>query len=97
MPFNASIMNSAFEKINDMMEVFKEFRPLLREHLGSARRSPTAGPSDIVRPSPLDKVSDMAPQGPDMAPQGPDMAPQSPDMAPGPSSALFDPHALGSS
>ena len=30
-------MNSAFEKINDMMEVFKEFRPLLREHLGSAR------------------------------------------------------------
>ena len=57
--FNAGLMNSAFEKINDMMEVFKEFRPLLREHLGSARRSPTAGPSDIDRPNPLDKVSDI--------------------------------------
>ena len=90
MPFNAGLMNSAFEKINDMMEVFKEFRPLFREHLGSARRSPTAGPSDIDRPNPLDKVSDMAPQGPVMAPQ-------SPDMAPGPSSASYDPHALGSS
>ena len=71
-----------------MMDVFKEFRPLLREHLGSARRSPAAGPSDIDRPNPLDKVSDMAPQGP---------APQSPDVAPGPSTATYDPHALGSS
>ena len=87
--FNAGLMNSAFEKINDMMEVFKEFRPLLRD-LGSARRSPTAGSSDIDRPNPLDKVSDMAPQGPVVAPQ-------SPDMAPGPSSASYDPHALGSS
>ena len=87
--FNAGLMNSAFEKINDMMEVFKEFRPLLRD-LGSARRSPTAGSSDIDRPNPIDKVSDMAPQGPVVAPQ-------SPDMAPGPSSASYDPHALGSS
>ena len=71
MPFNAGLMNSAFEKLNDMMDVFKEFRPLLREQLGSARRSPTAGPSDIDRPNPLAKVSDMAPQGPDMAPPGP--------------------------
>ena len=83
-------MNSAFEKLNDMMDVFKEFRPLLRKQLGSARRSPTAGPSDIDRPNPLAKVSDMAPQGPDMAPQ-------SPDVAPGPSTATFDPHGLGSS
>ena len=83
MTFNAGLMNSVFEKINDMMEVFKEFRPLLREHLGSARRSPTAGSSDTDRPNPLDKVSDMAPQGP--------------DMAPGPSSASYGPHALGSS
>ena len=88
-PFNASIMNSAFEKLNDMMDAFKEFRPLLREHLGSARRSPAAGPSDINRPNPLAKVSDMAPQGPDMAPQ-------SPDVAPGPSTATYDPHGLGS-
>ena len=90
MSFNAGLMNSAFEKINDMMDVFKEFRPLLREHLGSARRSPTAGPSDIDRPNPLDKVLDVAPQ--DLV-----VAPQSPDMAPGPSSASYDPHALGSS
>ena len=61
-------MNSAFEKINDMMEVFKEFRPLLRD-LGSARRSPTAGSSDIDRPNPIDKVSDTAPQGPVVAPR----------------------------
>ena len=83
-------MNSAFEKLNDMMEVFKGFRPFLREQLGSARRSPAAGPSDIDRPNPLAKVSDMAPQGPDIAPQ-------SPDVAPGPSTATFDPHGLGSS
>ena len=70
-PLNASIMNSAFEKINDMMEVFKEFRPLLREHLGSSRRSPTARPSDIDRPNPLDKVSDMAPPGPRYGPPEP--------------------------
>ena len=97
-------MNSAFAKLNEMIEVFSEFRPPLREHVGSARRSPSAGSSDIVRPNPLAKVSDAAPRGPDMAPQGPDMAPQSPDMAPqspdvapGPSSATYDPHGLGSS
>ena len=44
-----------------MMEAFNEFRSILRE-LGSARRSPTAGSSDIVRPNPIDKVSDTAPQ-----------------------------------
>ena len=71
------------------MDVFKEITPLLRE-LGSARRSPTAGSSDIVRPNPIDRVSDMAPQGPHVVPQ-------SPDMAPGPSSASFDPRSLGSS
>ena len=51
-----------------MMEAFNEFRPILRE-LGSARRSPTAGSSDIVRPNPTDKVSDTAPQGPVVAPR----------------------------
>ena len=87
--FDAGLMNSAFEKINNMMEVFKEFGPLLRD-LGSARRSPTAGSSDIGRPNPIDRFSDTAPQGPVVAPQ-------SPDVAPGPSSASFDPHASGSS
>ena len=72
-----------------MMEVFKEFGSFLRD-LGSARRSPTAGSSDIGRPNPIDKVSDTAPQGPVVAPQ-------SPDVAPGPSLASFEPHASGSS
>ena len=71
-----------------MMEAFNEFRPILRE-LGSARRSPTAGSSDIVRPNPTDKVSDTAPQGPVVAPQ-------SSIIAPGPSSASLEPRASGS-
>ena len=83
-------MNSAFAKLNEMIDVFRGLRPPLCEHVGSARRSPSAGPSDIVRPNPLAKVSDAVPQGPDMAPQ-------SPDVAPGPSTATFDPHGLGSS
>ena len=79
-----------------MLDEFRGRRPPLREHVGSDRRSPSAGPSDIDRPNPLAKVSDAAPQGPDMVPQGPDMAPQSPDVAPGPSTATYDPHGLGS-
>ena len=71
------------------MEAFKEFGPLLRD-LGSARRSPTAGSSDIGRPNPIDKVSDTAPQDPVVAPQ-------SSDVAPGPSSASLEPRASGSS
>ena len=80
-----------------MLDEFRGRRPPLREHVGSDRRSPSAGHCDIDRPNPLAKVSDAAPQGPDMAPQGPDMAPQSPDVAPGPSTATYDPPALGSS
>ena len=69
-------MNSAFAKLNEMLDEFRGRRPPLREHVGSDRRSPSAGPSDIDRPNPLAKVSDAAPQGPDMVPQGPDMAPR---------------------
>ena len=54
--------------------------------LGSDRRSPTAGPSDIVSPNPVARV-------PGTAPQAPDAAPQSPDVAPGPSSASLEPRA----
>ena len=68
-----------------MMETFNKLVPFLSE-LGSARRSPTVGPSDIVSPNPVDRV-------PDKAPQGPDVAPQSPDVAPGPSSASLEPRA----
>ena len=71
-----------------MMETFNQFEPFLRE-LGSTRRSPTAGSSDIVSPNPIDRVSDKAPEVPDVAPQ-------SPDVAPGPSSASLEPRASGS-
>ena len=97
MAFDASLMNSAFAKLNEMLDEFRGRRPPLREHVGSDRRSLSAGPSDIDRPNPLAKVSDAAPQGPDMVPQGPDLVPQSPDVAPGPSTATYDPHGLGSS
>ena len=83
-----SIDTSFFDKVNNMMETFNKFVPVLNQ-LGSARRSPTAGPSDIVSPNPVDRV-------PGMAPQGPDAAHQSPDVAPGPSSASLEPRASGS-
>ena len=68
-----------------MMNTFDKLVPLLT-NLGSARRSPTAGPSDIVSPNPIDRV-------PDTAPQGPDVTPQSQEVAPGPSSASSEPRA----
>ena len=83
-----SIDTSFFDKVNNMMETFNKFVPFLSQ-LGSARRSPTAGPSDIVSPNPVDRV-------PGTAPQGPDAAPQSPDVASGPSSASLEPRASGS-
>ena len=82
------LMHPFFYKVNNMMETFNQFVPFL-SGLGSARRSPTAGSSDIVSPNPVDRV-------PDPAPQGPDAAPQSQDVAPGPSSAALEPRASGS-
>ena len=49
-------------------ECVNQFAPFLRQ-LGSARRSPTTGSSDIVSPNPIDRVSDKAPEGPDLAPR----------------------------
>ena len=65
-----SVDASFIERVNNMMETFNQFAPFLRE-LGSARRSPTAGSSDIVSPNPIDRVSDKAPEGPDLAPPEP--------------------------
>ena len=76
-------MNSAFAKLNEMLDEFRGSRPALHDHVGSDRRSPSAGPSDIARPNPIAKVSDTAPQ--------------SPDAAPGPSTATHVPPALGPS
>ena len=58
-----------------MMNTFDKLVPLLT-NLGSDRRSPTAGPSEIVSPNPIARVPDSAPQGPVVAPQSPDVAPK---------------------
>ena len=80
-----SVDTSFFAKVNTMMEIFNKIMPFINQ-LGSDRRSPTAGPSDIVSPNPIARV-------PGTAPQVPDAAPQSPDVAPGPSSASLEPRA----
>ena len=49
-----------------MLDEFRGRRPPLRDHVGSDRRSPSAGPSDIARPNPIAKVSDAA-SGPSTA------------------------------
>ena len=76
-------MNAAFAKLIQMLDEFRGRRTPLRENVGSDRRSPSAGPSDIARPNPIAQVSDTAPQGP--------------DSAPGPSTAMHVPPPLGPS
>ena len=71
--FDAGIVQSAFTRLHELLDKFQGRRTPPREYLGSDRRSPTAGPSDIARPNPLAQVSDTASQGPDSAP-GPSMA-----------------------
>ena len=78
--FDANLMNAAFAKLNQMLDEFRGRRTPPRENVGSDRRSPSAGPSDIARPNPIAQVSDTAPQGP--------------DSAPGPSTATHVPPAL---
>ena len=75
-------MNSAFAKLNQMLDEFRGRRTPLRKNVGSVRRSPSAGPSDIARPNPIAQVSDTAPQDP--------------ASAPGPSKATHVPSCLGS-
>ena len=81
--FDANLTNSAFAKLNQMLDEIRGRRTPPRENVGSDRRSPSAGPSDIARPNPIAQVSDTAPQGP--------------DSAPGPSTATHVPPALGPS
>ena len=83
MVFDASLMNSAFAKLNEMLDEFRGRKTPPREHVGSDRRSPSAGASDIARPNPIAQVSDTAPQGRDSAPV--------------PSTATHVPPALGPS
>ena len=71
--FDAGIVQSAFTRLHELLDKFQGRRTPPREYLGSDRRSPTAGPSDIARPNPLAQASDTASQGPDSAP-GPSTA-----------------------
>ena len=54
--------------VNQMLDEFRGRRTLPRENVGSDRRSPSAGPSDIARPNPIAQVSDTAPPGPRLGP-----------------------------
>ena len=65
---NTVVDSSFFDRVNNMMNTFDKLVPLLT-NLGSDRRSPTAGPSDIVSPNPIARVPDSAPQGPVVAPR----------------------------
>ena len=65
--FDAGIVESAFSRLHELLDKFQGRRTPPREHVGSDRRSPTAGPSDFARPNPLAQVADTAPQGPDSA------------------------------
>ena len=71
--FDAGIVQSPFTRLHELLDKFQGRRTPPREYLGSDRRSPTAGPSDIARPNPSAQVSDTASQGPDSAP-GPSTA-----------------------
>ena len=71
--FDAGTIASVFTRLHELLDKFQGRRTPPPENVGSDRRSPTAGPSDIARPNPLAQVADSAPQGPDSAP-GPSMA-----------------------
>ena len=42
-----------FAKLNQILYDFRGRRTPPRENVGSDRRSPSAGPSDIARPNPI--------------------------------------------
>ena len=83
MVFDAGTLASVFDRLTNLLSKLEGSSTPQIEHVGSVRRSSTAGPSDNARLNPLTQVADSAPQGPDMAP-GPSKAMQVPP-APGPS------------
>ena len=66
---------SFFERVTNMMNTFDKLVPLLT-NLGSDRRSPTAGPSEIVSPNPLARVPVLAPQVPCCGPPESSLGPR---------------------
>ena len=83
MVFGAGTLASVFDRLNNLLSKFEGSSTPQIEHVGSVRRSSTAGPSDNARLNPLTQVADSALQGPDVAP-GPSKAMHVPP-APGPS------------
>ena len=83
MVFDAATLASVFDRLTNLLSKLEGSSTPQIEHVGSVRRSSTAGPSDNGRLNPLTQVADSAPQGPDTAP-GPSKAMQVPP-APGPS------------
>ena len=71
--FDADAFASVYTRLHELLDKFQGRRTPPPENVGSDRRSPKAGPSDIARPNPLAQVADSAPQGPDVAP-GPSMS-----------------------
>ena len=88
MVFDAGTLASVFDRLNNILSKFEGSSTPQLEHVGSVRRSSTAGPSDDARLNPLTQVADSAPQGPDAAP-GPSKAMHVPP-APGPSHAFAE-------
>ena len=89
MVFDTGTLASVFDRLDNLLSKFEGSSTPRLEHVGSARRSSTAWPSDDARLNPpLTQVSDSAPQGPDTAP-GPSKAMRVPS-APGPSHAFAE-------
>ena len=65
--FDAGTIASVLTRLHELLDKFQGRRTPPLENVGSDRRSPTAGPSDIARPNPLAQVADSAPQGPHMS------------------------------
>ena len=62
MVFDARTLASVFDRLNNLLSKFEGSSTPQIEHVGSVRRSSTAGPSDNARLNPLTQVADSAPQ-----------------------------------
>ena len=59
--FDTETLASVFQKLNNFLSKFEGSSTPQLEHVGSARRSSTAGLSNDARPNPLTQISDSAP------------------------------------
>ena len=60
--FDAGAFASVYTRLHELLDKFQGRKTPPPENVGSARRSPKAGPSDIARPNPLAQVADSAPR-----------------------------------